>query len=99
MWEPSLNAYTYDTPKEPANRMYTWMERTKSDDWNWDPSQSEDILLEAIQIGVNRIILPENVGDNTIKNVQETLSNPSESLDPIVTTLTQAEGYYIIIIS
>jgi hypothetical protein len=92
MWEPALNAYTYDTPTKAATQMYTWMEETTEDDWSWDPITAKSALQNALNMGVNRILLPELVGENALGNIQETLESKR-------TTVTNTEGYYIISIS
>jgi hypothetical protein len=92
IWEPALNAYSYDTSTEAATHMYTWMEETTEDDWSWDPIIAKSVLQNALNMGVNRILLPEQVGENVMRNVQEALGLEK-------TSVTQTEGYYIISIS
>jgi hypothetical protein len=97
MWEPALGAYSYDTTGEAANRMYLWMEETVND----DPLsyQSEAVMQSALQMGVNRILLPEQVGEQTAEKVREALAEAGGTMERMETSLTQTEGYYIISIS
>jgi hypothetical protein len=99
MWEPTLGAYTYDTPGDAANSMYHLMEEIGEDDWIWESSQAETVLLSAMQMGVNRILLPERVGEHTAEKVLETLAEVGGSMESMEPSLTQIEGYYIISIS
>jgi hypothetical protein len=96
MWEPALGAYTYDTPSDAANSMYIWMEETGKDEWIWESTQTETVLLSALQMGVNRILLPEKVGEYSAEKVREILAEAGGSMDRMETSLTQIEGYYII---
>lgn len=82
MWEPSLNAWLYDTYPEEIVELYRWMsggeEKTMT-----DLSCAET----AVAAGVNCILLPESTEEGTIESFERLLGVKTESL----------EGYYLLI--
>lgn len=94
MWEPALNAYTYESYDVSVRNMYQWMcdmedradkpwKEAEPIDEKWE-EQSRECLQNALDEGVNVVILPEGIPAEALEKVGQQLG-----------TLPQkAEGYF-----
>ena len=88
MWDISLNAYAYDTYDEQTIALYQWMERAgKADTIGTDtvPVSLETCLRYAKDAGVDCVVLPEAVSQETIQRMETALHTKARLL----------EGYWI----
>lgn len=86
MWEPALNAYTYDTYEPSVAELYQWMSQSG------DELPSEDGYEEgcaavkrcaetAKDKGVNCILLPENVAESKVAELEAALGVRGRKLE------------------
>jgi hypothetical protein len=93
MWDNALNAYSYDTYTKEYEDMYQWMQLMElcgeisvvygSEDVDYD-----NCIQNAIDAGVNVIVLPENTMEEALSEIEETAGAQSVIV----------EGYYVILI-
>lgn len=86
MWDASLNAYAYDTYGEDAVALYRWMEQM-SDPATMEAAMKslETSVRNARKMGVDCIILPENVASEAVQRMEK-----ASNLD-----VRCLEGYWI----
>lgn len=66
MWDPALNAYSYDTYGEREQKMYEWMcsmEQTGKG--------RVTIMKRASKLGVTDILLPENIRERSLQRIEK----------------------------
>jgi len=66
MWDPALNAYSYDTYGEQEQELYQWMcqvEETGEGD--------VECMKIASELGVNHILLPGNMNEELLQQIEE----------------------------
>jgi len=66
MWEASLNAYSYDTYTSEKVSLYEWMESLEDEDTVINPEVASVYLEAALDLGVNCILIPDTVSEETI---------------------------------
>lgn len=95
MWDYALNAYTYDIYDESVQDMYQWMceiedrvdkpwKEPEPIDRKWE-QKSKECFNNAVDAGVNIIILPEGVPEELLTKVEKLLQISAQRMD----------GYYI----
>lgn len=89
MWDISLNAYAYDIYDDSAVLLYQWMEQMQ-ENGQTDEEKEELITLEdgvsnALNLGVNCILLPGNVEAEVVQRMEKALG----------TNARQVENYYL----
>lgn len=96
MWDISLNAYSYDTYGDGENTLYAWMnnlEETGVAEVTVKLSSGSKQTVDAVtcielaeQLGVTHILLPGNLQQEYIEEIEETMNF---SVEPV-------EGYYFL---
>lgn len=89
MWDKSLNAYAYDTYSEEIQELYLWMENVEPTGTALvEDAEQGELLLDgeacmvvAAQAGVNRILLPECMSEETVDKLAEALGGRVDRLD------------------
>lgn len=89
MWDKSLNAYAYDTYSKEIQELYLWMENVEPMGTALvEDAEQGELLLEgeaciavAAQAGVNCILLPEYMDEETVENLAQTLGGRVDRLD------------------
>lgn len=98
MWDISLNAYAYDTYNEQTIALYQWMEQAGEADTmdavnTADAMETGDTISVSLEIcvqyaqdaGVNCVVLPEAVSQETVQRMETALDTKAKLL----------EGYWI----
>lgn len=93
IWDDALNAYSYDVYDDTVREMYEWMCRIEEgvQDQGSIPAKSGEtaeekkLLQKALDTGVNRLLLPDDVGEETLSLVEKVLGTQAREL----------EGYYL----
>jgi hypothetical protein len=93
MWDNALNAYSYDTYTKEYEDMYQWMELLElcgeiSTIYGSEEVDYDRCVENALEAGVNVIVLPENTTEETLLEIEETTGTQSVVID----------GYYVILI-
>lgn len=79
MWDPALNAYSYETYGEIENSLYEWMTRAE------ETGEGDAVIAEVVlEYGVNHVLLPGNLQPELLLELEEELGIQAEL----------AEGYY-----
>lgn len=79
MWDPALNAYSYETYGETANSLYEWMTLAE------ETGEGDVTIVEAVlEFGVNHILLPGNIQPELLQEFEKELGMQAKN----------AEGYY-----
>lgn len=66
MWDPALNAYSYDTYGEPEQELYQWMCRLEETGKGGIKG-----MKIAKQLGVNQILLPKNISEKLLQKIEK----------------------------
>lgn len=86
MWDNSLNAWAYDTYDERTTALYQWMEQAgKAEVADGVCVSLEESIQYARDIGVDCIVLPETISQETIRKMETALDVKARLL----------EGYWI----
>lgn len=86
MWDESLNAYAYDIYDEKITDMYRWMEQaTEAGMEDAGELSMEKCVQNALDMGVNCILLPGDTAAGTVKEMEKALQMDGRLL----------EGYWI----
>ncbi|MCM1186412.1 MAG: hypothetical protein NC251_10065 [Lachnoclostridium sp.] len=95
MWDSALNVYTYEDYDAPVRSMYQWMcEMEDRADKPWREAEpldeawekkSRECLQNALDAGVNIVILPEGIPEEALEKVEQMLGAVAQ----------EAEGYYL----
>ena len=65
MWDPALNAYSYDTYGEQELELYEWMCQVE------ETGEGEVDCMETVSaLGINHILLPETINGELLKQVE-----------------------------
>jgi hypothetical protein len=94
MWDNALNAYAYDTYPEECENLYKWMMLIEQygeidyEDKTEDYSVYKSSVTDALNAGVNVIILPEKASDKTRAEVSSATKVQG----------TEVQGYIVYII-
>jgi len=67
MWDASLKGYSYDVYGEELTALCRWMERAE------DTAAVKDCVQQAQAVGVNCVLLPEDTGMNTVREMEKAL--------------------------
>lgn len=78
MWDPALNAYSYETYGETEVAMYTWMSTAEA---TGSGVACADWIL---QMGVNHVLLPGNLAPESVQTWEDALGKTAQTV----------EGYY-----
>lgn len=81
MWELSLNAYAYDVYDEKTSELYRWMGLVEQSAGAWMPEEDREEMLagvkertlDAVEMGVNCILLPAGVSSEITERMEELL--------------------------
>lgn len=65
MWDPALNAYSYEVYGEAENTLYQWMVEVEA---NGDGELS--CMEEVSELGINHMILPKNTTPDLLKGLE-----------------------------
>lgn len=90
MWDISLNAYSYDIYDERVILMYQWMEQVRENgqtDMEEESVTLEDSVGNALELGVNCILLPGDVESEAVQRMEKALGTKAQ----------QVEDYYLLI--
>jgi hypothetical protein len=93
LWVPELNAYSYDAPSAEAVKLFAWMLETEEADLVWEPLTTKEVLHTAVELGVNRIMLPQRVGEDFALQFQLALEELGAEKTFRVKEI-QGEAYY-----
>lgn len=83
MWDPALNAYSYDTYGEAENTLCEWMNQAEETGEGKAAARCMDL---AIQLGVTHILLPGNLQPKVLAEIEAYLEVQAEAV----------EGYYLL---
>lgn len=105
MWDKALNAYSYETYGEAEEKLYAWMsyveeygeitahiEPNEALSWAEDTESiitAKECMTLAAELGVTRILLPENLLEEDVDKIEKLLGVEAERL----------AGYYFFCIS
>lgn len=96
MWDEALNGYSYDTYGEKEQILYAWMtyvEETgegkavfslSKEDPQERTADGRECMKLAQELGVNCVLLPDNIGSGTLQEIESSLGVQAET----------QEGYY-----
>ncbi|MDR2043968.1 MAG: hypothetical protein LBQ15_06300 [Clostridium sp.] len=70
VWEAALNAYSYDTYDAETMELYLWMEKASTPESGGEALPSPP-LEKALELGVNRILLPEGASEEAGRELLE----------------------------
>lgn len=85
MWDPALNAYSYDTYGHAEDILYAWMSYAEETGGGETITATQSMDL-AKQLGVTHILLPGNLQPEVLAEIEEYLEVQAETV----------EGYYLI---
>lgn len=86
MWEPALNAYTYDIYEPSVTELYHWMGQS-GEAIPWGEGYAEGCAAvsrcaeTAKSMGVNCILLPEDASRDKVKKLETALKTEAEKLE------------------
>lgn len=88
MWEPSLNAYAYDTYDGKASELYQWMGLVEQSAGVWMPEEDREEMFaalkertgDALEMGVNCILFPAGVPSEMTERMEEALGTKARTL-------------------
>lgn len=66
MWDPALNAYSYDTYGKRAQKMYEWMAGMEQ-----TGKGRVAIMKRVSRLGVTDILLPENIREKPLQRIED----------------------------
>ena len=76
MWDPALNAYSYETYGDTEIALYEWM--TEAEETG---TGDKTILKSVLELGVNCMVLPGNLSSELLAEWEETLGVQAEIAD------------------
>lgn len=85
IWDASLGAYFYEPYGKTEERLYLWM--CEAEKGNGEYVKEDKTIAMALDLGVNRILLPQSIAREEIQKISDTLG-----LDMQV-----FEGYYLLV--
>lgn len=83
MWDPALNAYSYDTYGEAEHALWKWMNHAEE---TGEGSGAAECMDLAIQLGVTHILLPGSIEPQVLTEIEAYLELQAEKV----------EGYYLL---
>lgn len=92
MWDPSLNAYAYDSYDEKALELYQWMELVEQSAYAGMPEEDREEILaglkerirDAVDMGVNCILFPSEVPAEITQHMEAALGTKAGTLGDFV---------------
>ena len=92
MWDISLNGYAYDTYDRKTSDLYRWMGWAEQSAGVWMPEEDREEMLatverraeDAVELGVNCILLPEGVPGEIRERMEAALGTRAEEMDDYI---------------
>lgn len=88
VWDSSLNAYAYDMYEERVYDLAQWMDWVEQSTWVWMPETDreemfatlKDRVQDAVEMGINCILLPMEVPAEMIEQMEAVLGIEAQAL-------------------
>ena len=92
MWDISLNGYAYDTYDRKTSDLYRWMGWAEQSAGVWMPEEDREEMLatverraeDAVELGVNCILLPAGVPGEIRERMEAALGTRAEEMDDYI---------------
>lgn len=85
MWDPALNAYSYDVYSPEQNDCYQWMEGfCENGKIKQNGVKGTACVKQAFDMGVTHLILPEDIDSKVLKRLQRKAGVTAQPLDGYV---------------